>query len=289
MVIQKLRGQRGDVRKILGAQGDPNEYINISDDQWGGELAILQDLTFHRVELSQQEITVNFVRCLFRESRFQRLHSSSHFWGAENRWERCELSGVNLTDVISPANVFEECRFEDVSLVDYRPAQTLFRGCHFGRLRLEGFRVVQNAAVKGDSDLERHGVQTAFVQCEFDQPFFSKCFFAGVAFESCNVTGATVDSCDFRGAISDQPWWRANEDGGDPFVAFLQEVVGIAGERLGRRSASFIALDRYLRDYESGRTKSRDYSAVLYGGSVPDRELDLLEDVLDDVEKRYPF
>jgi len=286
MVIERLLGQRGDAREILRLPGDG--YVDISDAEWG-ELEILRDLTFHRVVLAQQEIAVNFVDCLFRESRFRGLHSTGHFWGAGNRWERCDLSGINLADVISPANVFEQCAFEDVSLVGYKPAKTVFRRCRFSRLRLEGFRVVDNATLKGDPDLERRGARVAFVQCEFDQPYFSKCFFEGVAFDGCQVSGAVVEACDFRGVITDQPWWKADERSGDPFIAFLQELIDVTAERLGKESASYDALDGYRRDYVSGRTTSRDYSAVLYGGQVPDRELDLLEEIFDDIEGRYPF
>lgn len=284
MIIAALSGQHGDASRLLRLQPGQGGFVDLSADRWE-QTEILNGLQFKRIRLVGKHVGVNFVDCLFDACRFERLQSEGHFWAAGNTWQGCHFVGVELRDVVSPGNLFEDCSFDSVSLVGYRPSRTVFRRCRFRDLRIEGMRAVAPTA-EGSRALKEMSGYLAFLDCEFERSRFLKCFFAQVEFRGNRFVDTSVTACSFQGVVWDKPW--AGEDS-EPFLTFLQEVLAYAEARFGRASGSYRALDRYLNDYRSGRTKSRDYSAVLYEGGIPDRELEELEDALDELESRYPF
>jgi hypothetical protein len=72
-------------------------------------------------------------------------------------------------------------------------------------------------------------------------------------------------------------------------MAFLDAAITGIRTKLGSESESVKALESYKASYESKQTNSKDYSAVLYGGKVSDRELDVVEKILDKVSTSFPF
>jgi hypothetical protein len=72
-------------------------------------------------------------------------------------------------------------------------------------------------------------------------------------------------------------------------MAFLDAAISGIRTKLGSECESVRALETYKASYAAKQTSSKDYSAVLYGGKVPDRELDVVEKILDKVSTSFPF
>ena len=72
-------------------------------------------------------------------------------------------------------------------------------------------------------------------------------------------------------------------------MSYLDQVLAEMALQLGSNSSAVKALTHYRMEYVAGDNKSKDYSACLYGGEVPDRELDAAEDIFDRLGARFGF
>jgi len=287
VIIDRLIGKNGDVRTLLGKKNS-TELLDISDDAWADSLEILGGLRFLRVRLAETEITANFVNCTFESSEFQRLHASAHFWAGENHWQNCLFDSVTLEEAISPLNTFLNCRFNRTTITNYKAYQTLFDGCLFEDCQIAGLRaelVTNRNHQNPDLSMARANLQ--FRNCTFNATRFEECFFEKVGFEKCFYEAVQAHACDFSGVITDQKWW--GDQISDPFTMLLMKVLELIHDRCGEQSAAYSAMQNYLLDYKTGRTRSQDFSACLYTGKVPDEELDRIEDELPKVMAKYPF
>jgi len=258
----------------------------LRDPEWSAMLVVLSDLEFNRVELSDTRIDVNVVRSQFRDSEFSQITSRAHFWGAANTWSGCRFKEVRLEDAICPQNRFEHCSFEGFEFIGSNAYETVFSHCTFKNVRFEGFSAKKSTSRKLVRELADTGASVLFVDCSFDDATFYKCRFANVAFVNTAVSRHSVKASDFSGAIGRPQWWKDDETG-DPFVAFLDEVLEMIRRRLGAQSVSFGRLQSYRQDYIDGRTTSKDYSKPLYEPGVPNSELDVIEDALEPIERKF--
>lgn len=286
-MIEALRGKRGDVREILGRVPSDEDLLDLSQEKWDGVPEVLNHLTFSRVRLADSHINVDFADCVFENSRFERVTSEGHFWSRGTRWRGCDFVGVAISLGICPGNVFDHCLFDAVALTAFRPASVTFRACHFRNLAVDGMRAVLPAGL-ASTDSEGHLGNVVFVDCVFERPRFRNCEFAGIQFLRCRVIDPDVEASNFDGVMWDHPWHTVDA-GREPFLAFLEELLAFARDHFGTTSKSYLSLSAYADAYRTGKAPSRDYSAVLYSGDVPDAELDVLEDAIDSISVRYPL
>jgi uncharacterized protein YjbI with pentapeptide repeats len=283
MIIEELVSHPSNAPTLLVKYRGPDGYADISDDEWGRSLAVIKGVEFDRIQLMGREIGPNFVECNFKEARFVQVATDAHFWGAGNRWHRCLFSQANLKQVISPRNKFTDCIFENVTVANYQACETIFTACKFAACEIQSLRTVRN--------LQRNGAlepALQFVGCIFDQTRFVNCSFKDVVFRNCTFRVPVVENCDFAGIDADVSWWpRASEV--DLFVVFLDQVIEKLHRRLGNKSKAAAVLQDYRSAYVEGRTASKDYSADLYAGGVSDKELDVVEEVLDKLGPRFGF
>lgn len=288
MNIYDLVDRAGDANTILELAPGPDGLADISAADWGGALVVLRGLTFRKVKLEGRGVRPNFVECHVEGSTFRRLTSHGHFWGAGNIWRNCTFDRVTMENVMSPQTRFENCRFAHLDLTQYRPCETIFSGCEFTGLRVLGMRAVDASGFSGFPEIAELGASLIFDDCTLEAPSFRNCYFNAVAFRRCRIRGPVAQACVFSGIASDDVWWPPEAEG-DPFLAFLDEVLDAMRTALGEGSASHKALLAYTDDFSSGRTQSDDYSACLYDGTVPGEELDIISDVIDKIEARYPW
>lgn len=287
MDLHDLVNRTGDAVEMLGLRRGHKGIVSLNDFDWKGAQIVLNGLLFKRVSLEGVDIRPNFVECIIEDSEFRRLRSYAHFWGAANRWLRCQFVDIRLQDVISPQSRFEKCRFEDVRLINYRPCTTVFSQCTFTRSTLFGMKTTIATRHSAQPELDK-SLNAVFSDCFFNDSIFRNCYLKGIGFRRSTFSNVKAENCDFDGVVSDNQWWEPASEG-DPFIAFLDEVVEMIGQRLGVSSQAHCAMKAYRDDFVSGRTASRDYSVCLFDGQVPYQDLVKIEDGLDDIEARYPF
>ncbi len=286
VIIKKLVRRSGVARAILSLEEDADGYIDISADDWKRSDLNIEHIKFHRMKLRKVSVGIKFNLCEFEKCSFEKVNADYTFFGGGNVWKSCKFKSVRLFDIVSPVNVFRGCEFSDVTLICYRPYQTLFENCKFDRIRIEGMRCrpVLNSGSRL-KQLDASGGMLLFDKCVFNMPVFEKCYFDKVEFRQCQVIVPKVSFCSFKGIVMDKQW-HSEEMEQDPFVKFVSEIVAFCEKRFGTQSASYKAISEYLLDYTSGRTESKDYSACLYEGAIPEKEMDVLEDELDKIEAR---
>lgn len=271
--------------EVLGLEPASAGVVDVSGFGWGDVLAILADLTFSSMRWSNLELRVDFTRCQFTDCLFEGVWSEGHMWAASNRWERVRFHSTQIRSAVCPLNRFEYCTFEDFKLTGTNAYRTVFRDCTFLDAEITGFRALAGGgdelAWLEDFDQQKTVV---FVRCTFARTRFVRSSFRGVAFEGCSFDHVSVEDCDFRGAIGDLAWIPEGSGVGDPFLAFLGEVLSLIERKLGSRSRAYGVFGEYERRYAGGLTRDKDYSACLYEGGLPDRELDAIEGELAGLE-----
>lgn len=133
-----------------------------------------------------------------------------------------------------------------------------------------------------------NGATALFRNCRFELSEFIGCKFNDVCSEGCAVAETQFKSCSFEDVLGRDTWLREFESS-DPFVAFLYEAISGIRTKLGNDCESVKALEDYKACYVSKQTNSKDYSAVLDSGKVSNRELDVVEKILDRVSNSFPF
>lgn len=286
MSLYDLEDRSGDIVELMAISRGSDGVADLASLDWPEALTVLRDLTFSRVRLEDVEVRPNLVECVIEDSTFSRLRSRAHFWGAEDRWSRCRFTDVELQDVISPQSRFEDCVFQNVSLVNYHPCETVFSRCTFIDTRFFGMKVEAATGLAKHAELDQ-GVSTVFSECSLSHCLFENCYFDGVEFRASAFVDVTAENCDFTGVITDKRWW-GNSMEGDPFIAFLDEVLVMIKTRLGEKSIALKVMQAYVDDFRSGQTSSKDYSACLFDGRVPYSDLRKIEGALDEIEAKYP-
>jgi len=287
VIIDRLLSKTGDAHMLLGMTKS-HELLDISHDAWENRLAVLQGLQFRQVRLAGKEVKVNFVSCSFEASEFQNVQSTGHFWAGQNRWQNCRFESVQLAEAISPMNSFRSCRFIEMFITNYKPYQTLFVGCQFDGGVISGLRaqLAFNQTLR-NPDLKNSEATVVFRNCAFSGTAFEESFFAGIEFDACLFTNVQAQGCDFSGVISDQKWWP--DQVSDPFTIFLTRLLDLIRVRCGSKSSAFAVFENYVREYKTGSTQSKDFSACLYTEKVPNSELDRIESELPKLMARFPF
>jgi uncharacterized protein YjbI with pentapeptide repeats len=285
MNIYDLENRNGNAAELLGIERE-GEIVDLSPLDWERPLIVLRGLMFDHVLLKGVKIRPNLVECRITDSIFADLESRSHFWGAGNVWAHCQFSRVRMQDVIAPQCRFDECTFDDVTLSAFRLCETIFSNCTFNRISFSGMRAKERSYLLSAPELDKLGASGGFLRCSFRKPTFENCYFRGVAFNQCSVLEPQISNCDFSGIISDEPWWN-HATSCDPFAAFLDEILQLVEKQLGAESSAFVAMKKYIDDYTSGQTNSKDYTACLFDGSVPYADLQKIEKGLEAIELQY--
>ena len=240
-----------------------------------------------RVRLTGRTIFPNVVNSKIIESEFSTVTTDGHFWGGGNTWLRSSISVSVLRAVISPQNLFVDCTFNDVVFDGYLACETLFQSCQFLNCKFKSLRTKPKRSNRWSiSEMAGLGSSLQFVSCEFDRSEFHRCVFSDSAFQNSNLVGVTASECDFTNINSDRKWW-SDAAQSDVFVAYLNEVLAEIALQLGPNSSAEKALSTYKVGYVQGDNKSKDYSACLYDGDVPDRELEVVEKIFDQLGPRH--
>jgi len=286
MIVEKLLGCSGDVRRILGiAQSGP---LDLSDAKDWTRPEVLRDLRFDEIFISEAEIRLNFVECRFTGCVFRRVRSDAHFWGADDIWTRCVFEDSNLARMISPMNSFRDCRFQNSTITNFRPYQTLFENCSFTGFAFQGIKaeLIQNAQMR-NAALDSISGSVLFRKCRFLRSSFRECYFDGIVFEACEFADVSIEACDFSGIVSDFRWWGDRND--DPFAAFLSKALDLIDKQCGKSSQAYQVFHKYVTDYCTGNTQDKDFSACLYSGNVSRDEVQRVSKELKRLVNQFRF
>jgi uncharacterized protein YjbI with pentapeptide repeats len=286
-MIDLLTRNRGNIRTILGVDGE--ELLDISHADWANRFEVIRGLELNRVRLADTKVAVNFVECSFDLCEFSHIETQSHFFGAGNIWRGCKFDNLDFVDIISPQSRFIDCEFRDSRIRGFRLCQTLFDSCQFFKCKIGGIasRSVGNPSMQLP-EVSKLGANALFQSCGFSGIAFEGCRLDKVGFADCQIADNEFTNCDFSEAIGDDTWMKQLPKG-DPFLAFLDALLEGIEKQLGSDSAAMRELSSYSDSYRSGKTTSKDYSACLYSGRVPDQELDDLQKTLDQTEAAFPF
>lgn len=246
---------------------------------------IVQSVTFERAILRGAEIGINFVDCRFVACEFIGVTTRERFWGAGNQWTACRFSDAVLIDVISPNNGFDQCNWTRSTLRGYVGFETRFSECAFEDVMLEGFSA-KRSTVRGKPFTKPPEYSVLFDRCRFVRPVLKNDRFRDIRFDLCEVDSPVIVNCDFTGATGSPQWWSMLRST-DLFEVFLDEVLRRIELRLGSDSVSYARFSGYVREYRSGETTSRDYSKCLFDPSVPESEMEALDEDFDELERRY--
>lgn len=285
MDLYDLQNRTGDAVELMALTRAGDGVADLGCLDWQGALIVLRGLAFKKVRLVDVEVRPNFVECVIEDSDFSRLRSYAHFWGAEDHWARCRFTDIELQDVISPQSRFEDCVFKGVRLANYRPCETVFSRCTFIHTTFVGMKTRTATGLVRHPELQK-GVSTVFANCSLSCCVFQNCYFDKTEFRESRFIDVKTENCDFAGITADHRWWPEGTEG-DPFVAFLDEVLEMIRTRLSGQSKAYRAMRKYAENFRSGQTSSRDYSACLFDGQVPYRDLRKIEDGLDEIEAKY--
>jgi uncharacterized protein YjbI with pentapeptide repeats len=286
-MIDKLTNRRGNIRDILGIDGE--SLLDISRADWANRYEVIRGLELNRVRLADTKVAVNFVECSFDQCEFSHLESESNFFGGGNTWRRCVFDNVELIDMISPQSRFIDCEFRAARIRGFRLCQTLFDTCQFANCVIDGIA----SRSMGDPSMQlpevaKTGATALFRACGFSGTAFEGCRFDKIAFNDCQIADTEFVNCDFSEAIGKDAWLKLVPKG-DPFLAFLDALLAGIQKQLGNNSAAMRELSSYAESYRSGKTTSKDYGACLYSGRVSNQELDAIQDTLDRTEAAFPF
>jgi len=288
-IIDILASGRDNAKRWLAENKTDDGYADISDSNWETSLAVIDGIELDKVRLCDRTIFPNFVNSKITRSEFRSLTTDGHFWGGGNEWNGCSFSTSILQSVISPQNLFVDCTFQDIVFEGYIACETLFESCRFLNCKFDSLRTKPRRSSRWTiSRMANHGSSLQFVGCEFVQTTFLHCVFADAAFQNNRLTDSIAIECDFTGVNSDCPWWSESAQS-DLFVSYLDQVLAGMALQLGSNSSAVKALTHYRMEYVAGDNKSKDYSACLYGGDVPDRELDAAEEIIDRLGARFGF
>ncbi|MEZ6188600.1 MAG: hypothetical protein R3F62_26805 [Planctomycetota bacterium] len=275
----------GEVHRILDLPDDSQGLRDLSQANWGDSRAIIRGLAWTRIRVEGATIRPSLVECRLTNCEFRECRSEGHFWGAENAWEGCALSNVELIRPICPQNFFDQTQFTEVSLVGLDAYETVFKHCTFSGFTLEGFAAKRSLRPrKPFPELGSAPCSVAFVDCVFDQPVFERCMFAHVGFFGCDVREPQVRHCGFDGAVGDA-WWR-DVEAGNPRLGFVDALLECLEQ--ARPGAGVVQQIRDFRaSLETGEGTPDDYDAI--ESACPDEELDLLEGCFDRVKARVAW
>lgn len=286
-MIEQLVNTTGIARELLGIPG--RLPIDLSSDDWGRLFVVIRGIRFDLATIKKTKFAVNFVECNFEECNFDEIVTDGHFSGAGNEWINCRYKKMKLSDLIAPQSRFLHCTFDEVKIDGFLVCQTVFRDCTFRNVSIRGLatRRVGNRKLQLPETIAK-GATALFQNCRFEQSDFTACKFNDVCFDGCTVVESRFQNCSFDEVISSDSWLQDFRSS-DPFTAFLDAAISEIRKKLGNECESVKALEIYRASYASKQTNSRDYSAVLYGGKIPDSELDVVDKILDRVERSFPF
>lgn len=286
-LIEQLVNTTGNARELLGLSGQLP--VDLSSIDWAGHFVVVRGVRFDNATIAKTRFAANFVECNFEKCSFEQIVSDGHFSGAGNDWMGCRFQKVKLSDLIAPQSRFTNCEFDEVDIDGFRLCQTVFSNCTFRRVSIRGLvtRKIGDRTLQLPETVAK-GVSALFRNCRFELSNFNGCKFNDVCFEGCTVVETQFKSCSFEGVVSRDTWLRECESS-DPFIAFLDAAISGIRTKLGNECESVKALGIYRASYVSKETNSKDYSAVLYSGKVSDRELDVVEKILDKVSTSFPF
>ena len=283
--IEHLLHRQGPVRELLGILDD-GRVLDLSGLKWSSA-GIVNGVIFQRVRIANTRFRPDLVECVLEDSVFSGIRSEHHFSGAGNLWRNCVFQDLNALGLIAPQNRFLDCQFENLTLRGPVLCQTYFENCSFVGCTIQGMSTARvGDKTKQLPDLVKSGGTVLFRDCVFKRSLFNGCSFSHVVFEDCQLDETRCIECDFRDAFGRDAWLKQMESG-DPFKMFLREILHGVEQRLGRESQAYRALAEYAEGYLSGENPSKDYSACLFTGEVPDDELDAIETVFDEAE--YTF
>ena len=279
-----LVGRWGTADELLPYGRDGEGVLDLGAVDWQRDV-VVSKVKFTRARLQRARVDVNFVDCTFEKCEFDSVQATGRFWGAGDRWDDCSFTDVKLRDVISPGNAFSHCSFTRVELVEYAAHETTFDNCMFEDVLFESFRAPK-ATASGKPFAKVPENSVTFRRCTFLRPVFRLCSFKHVAFEDCVVRTPVVDRSDFTGAIGNPPWWSAQPPA-DLFMTFLDEFLARIEKRVGAGSAAYTNFSSYVDRYKSGATTSKDFSESLFRPDVPDREIDEIEEDMDELTRKF--
>lgn len=286
-MIEQLVNTTGNMRELLGITG--HLPVDLSSFDWANQFVVVRGIHFDLATISKTKVAVNFVECNFEKCNFEEIVSDGHFSGASNEWINCRFKKLTLSDLIAPQSRFIKCEFDEVKIDGFRVCQTVFGDCSFRNVSIRGLvtKRVGNRKLQLPETVAR-GATALFRNCRLEHSDFTGCKFNDVCFDGSTVDESRFQSCSFDGVISSDVWLQDIESS-DPFIAFLDAAISGLRKKLGNECESVKALEIYKVAYVSKQTNSKDYSAVLYSGKISDRELDVVDKILDQVASCFPF
>lgn len=286
-MIRELETSSGNFRDILGLPR--NGPVELSSSEWANCPAVIQNVEFDNATIRNSKCLVDFVDCNFKCCTFENFATDGHFSGGRNTWEDCQFKKCQISDLIAPQSRFKRCTFDEVHIDGFRMCETSFIACSFQ------LGVIRGLFTRRIGDRSRQlpetvakGATALFQDCNFSQTRFSGCKFSYVCFSECQIEDTSFEHCSFEDVISRDDWVRQLQPG-DPFLAFLEAAISAISKKLGSGCDSVRVLEEYMQAYQLKRKTSKEYSEVLFDGRISDRELDLIDDVLDRVEASFPF
>lgn len=286
-MIERLLNNSGNFREILDLPS--SNSIDLSSTCWNEHFVVVRGIQFDHMTISKTGFATNFVECRFDDCTFEEIVSDGHFSGAGNEWSDCRFKKCKFTDLIAPQSRFRNCVFDEIEIAGLRLCQTAFIDCAFLAVSVRGL------ATRKTGDRSRQLIETTskgatalFQNCNFENSNFTACKFNEVCFEKCEVTETQFNNCSFDDVISRDQWLNQIQNG-DPFIAFLAAAISEIRGELGDKCKSIQALRQFQESYEAKQTTCKDYSAVLYDGSVSDQELDVVEKILHKISHSFPF
>ena len=286
VMIERLATKHSERHDWIDSMRGSDGIANLSDLDWGSAAVAIGDVSLTKIRLEKIDTSSFFWNCRFNSSFFSQVTSKGGFWGSYNEWRECHFDVCILEDVISPGNLFEDCTFRSCGILGYQASKTVFRRCVFEISTLSDVVAIENREGSFKSIKKRDNVSVRFEQCVFTNSTFIRCAFRNACFSECQFTNIRVESCSFDGIDSDTHWWGKSEET-DLFVAFLDEVIRRAELELGPSAKTIEVLVDFRHRYQAGEVGKLGYSEFLYGGRIPDAELDCLEPILDELEDRH--
>jgi uncharacterized protein YjbI with pentapeptide repeats len=285
LMIEKLLNSEGCFRMLLGLP--TGVVVDLSAMGWEQHYAVIKGILLDNAKISSTNIVTNFVECSIKSCDFSAITTDGHFSGAGNQWTDCRFINCKFSDMIAPQSRFERCYFENNKIIGLRLCHTVFNDCIFRNVTIQAMstRNVGSKSLQLPETVAK-GATGLFRKCRFEKSCFLGCKFNDVCFEDCTVENVQFPSCNFQDVISQDHWVREIKSN-DTFLAFIDALIAGITRKIGGNSDSVLALEKYKNDYINQKTISKDYSAVLYSGSVQDHELDVIESIIETISSEY--
>jgi len=282
----QLVGKSGDLVALVGVSRGPDGWADLGQLDWTGGGVALTNLTVDKVRLVTSVMNPRFVDSRIRHSQFEGMVTNCGLFGTRDEWTSSMFKDAHFHDPVMPLSRFRDCAFKRVQFDGLSPHDTVFEDCRFESVTFTGLKCLPIARKPVNPEFCILGESLLFKNCEFASHEFAGCDFRNVRFVGCTFVDPRIDECDFTGIKSDTQWWGASPSA-DPFIAYLREAIKVAVARLGPSCRAGHVMAQFLHEFQNGVANKDEYVDRLYDGSIPDYELDQIEDDLTTLEGKY--